>query len=348
MLKKWFIFSVAVLLLATGCAKKEAVKELKEKETENIGKQAPDVENFPYQSPLTGMGQKEEPNERSVAVMVNNHPSARPQSGLQKADIVYEVLAEGDITRFLAIFQSEKPKTIGPVRSARDYFIELAKGYDSFYVAHGWSPEAKQMLKSNYIDNINGIEYDGSLFKRANFRKAPHNSYISYDNILKGAEKVDAKMNKAPSSLTFLSDEEVEGLAGNQALNASISYSGSSLFYVEYKYDTSKKKYQRFSNGELTADYDTEEPVLLDNIFIVEAEHRYIDNYGRREINLTSGGKGYLLQRGLWNEVQWKNVDGRILPFINGEVAGFVPGKTWINIVPSSPGIDSMVSIKEQ
>lgn len=348
MLKKWFIFSVAILLSVTGCAQKDVVKEHKEKETENVEKETPTVEKFAYQAPLTGIGIKEEPNERAVAVMINNHPSARPQSGIHKADIVYEVLAEGDITRFLAIFQSEKPETIGPIRSARDYFIELAKGYDSFYVAHGWSPEARQILKSGSIDNINGIEYDGTLFKRASFRKAPHNSYISYDNILKGAKRVNASMDNAPTPLTFLSEKEAESLTGKKAATAGISYSGSSLFYVEYKYDSELKKYKRYSNGQLTADYDTEEPVLLDNVLIVEAIHRTIDNYGRREVNLTSGGKGYLLQNGLWNEVEWKNVDDRIIPFINGKEAGLLPGKTWINIVPSNPGLQSIVSLKEQ
>ena len=96
--------------------------------------------------------------------MVNNHPLARPQSGLNKADIVYEIFAEGNVTRFLAIFQSEQPEKIGPVRSARDYYIELAKGYDSLYIAHGNSPEAKKMLDNGYIDNLNGLYYDGTLF----------------------------------------------------------------------------------------------------------------------------------------------------------------------------------------
>ena len=90
------------------------------------------------------LGVQREVEGRAVAVMVNNHPAARPQSGLNKADIVYELLAEGDVTRFLAIFQSEQPDNMGPVRSARDYYIELAKGFDSLYIAHGNSPDAEE------------------------------------------------------------------------------------------------------------------------------------------------------------------------------------------------------------
>ena len=66
------------------------------------------------------------------------------------------MLAEGEITRFLAVYQSEMPSEYGPVRSARTYYIELAKGFNSIYIAHGYSPEAKQMLDTGYVDNLNG------------------------------------------------------------------------------------------------------------------------------------------------------------------------------------------------
>jgi hypothetical protein len=77
----------------------------------------------------------------------------------------------------------------------------------------------------------------------------------------------------------------------------------------------------------------------VDNVFIVETRHQTIDSAGRRQIDLTSGGNAYLLQKGQLREVQWTNDNGRILPVINGEVGGFIPGKTWINIVPSDPGL---------
>ncbi|CAM5214030.1 hypothetical protein UACE39S_04412 [Ureibacillus acetophenoni] len=72
-----------------------------------------------------------EANMRPIIATINNHPAARPQSGLGSADVVYEMLAEGDVTRFLALYQSELPEKIGPVRSARDYFIEIALGLDA-------------------------------------------------------------------------------------------------------------------------------------------------------------------------------------------------------------------------
>lgn len=293
-----------------------------------------------FHHPLTGTASDEESQQRTVAVVVNNHPKARPQSGLDHADIVYEVLAEGNVTRFVALFQSEQPETVGPVRSARDYFIELAEGYDSFFVAHGYSPEAKDLLASGSVDNINGMEYDGSLFKRADFRIAPHNSYISFENIEKGAEKVGAEMDTPPEPLEFAQSAEAEG---EDAASVKLSYYDNPSYSPVYEYDQAEGKYTRVSDGEVLKDYDTGNPVLLDNIFIVEAPHAVVDDAGRRDIDLTTGGNAYLLQKGKLLKIKWENQDGRIIPA--GD-AGLLPGKTWINIIPDNPGLEEFITVQ--
>ena len=348
MLKKWLMISAIALLLIVGCSKKDEVVEPREENTGNevIEPEVNDQEKEqPFHFPLTGVGSSTEVEGRAVAVMINNHPAARPQSGLYKADIVYELLAEGDVTRFLAIFQSEQPDNIGPVRSARSYYIELAKGYDSLYIAHGNSPDAKEMLDNGYIDALNGLYYDGTLFKRASFRKAPHNSYISYDHILKGANQNGYEMEQAPSSLLFLTEDQVKELAGEEANHVSISYYDQ-IFNSSFEYDETLQKYKRFSNEKQTVDYDTEEPVLIDNVLIIETKHRIIDNSGRRDIDLTAGGKAFLIQRGKKIDVEWRNVDGRVLPYKDGNVVGLVPGKTWINVMPTDPGIEQSISFE--
>ncbi|MCA1032918.1 DUF3048 domain-containing protein [Bacillus timonensis] len=319
-------------------------QEQKEEVTEEEKEEEEKEEEFKYVYPFTGVGIHEESLQRPIAVMINNHPAARPQSGLHKADIVFEVLAEGDVTRFLAVFQSESPKIIGPVRSARDYYIDLSQGLDAFYVAHGWSPEAQSILSSGKVDNLNGLFYDGSLFWRAKHRKAPHNSYTSIENIEKGADKKGYNMELSNKPYAFLTDKEAEVIEGLDAKKVKVSYSSRSTFTNEYVYNSEKKKYERFSNNEQTIDRETEEPVLLDNILIVEMKHKVIDSYGRREVNLTSGGNGYLLQRGKAIEIEWKNVDGRFLPFKDGQELGFVQGKTWVSIIPTSPGLSGSVS----
>lgn len=336
MLKKWVALSLIILLIVSGCSQKEEL--VNEHPTDEgtgptVEKEEP-VQELRYQYPLSGIKTDVEPSSRAIAVMINNHPKARPQSGLQQADVVYEALAEGNVTRFLAIFESEMPERIGPVRSARDYYIELAKGYDSLYIAHGYSPDAKQMLDRGYVDHLNGIRYDGILFERSSDRYAPHNSYISFDNILKGAEENSYPMNTVPDPLSFLDESQLENLTGIEGEGIVISY-GDQTFDVQYEYDSETGKYHRYSAGEEMVDADSNEAVSIDNVFIVEMDHEVLDSEGRRAIDLTSGGRGYLLQNGMMNEVEWKNKNGRILPVIDGKTVAFAPGKTWISIVPS-------------
>ncbi|GIW49783.1 MAG: hypothetical protein KatS3mg080_0394 [Anoxybacillus sp.] len=187
----FFLFMIMTLFLfGIGCQRTESnIKEEESSPTPIEQENDQDTKETAWTFPLTGMPANEKTMQRAVAVMINNYPAARPQSGLHKADIVYEVLAEGDITRLLAIYQSEQPDVIGPVRSARDYFIQLSNGFHALYVCHGWSPEAQKLLKSGAADYVNGLFYDGTLFWRDRTRKAPHNSYISFENIKKGAEK---------------------------------------------------------------------------------------------------------------------------------------------------------------
>jgi hypothetical protein len=345
-MKKWAVAVTAVLLLLSGCTDKEksnGPKQPEKEEVEEVIKEEAGNE-LPFHYPLTGVGSETEIDGRAVAVMINNHPKARPQSGLHKADVVYELLAEGDVTRFLAVFQSEKPDNMGPVRSARDYYIDLAKGLDALFIAHGYSEEARELLESDFVDNLNGMIYDGTLFKRASFRDAPHNSYITYENVIKGAKEKNYSMNQSPPEFQFLSEEDSKSVTGDEANSVMISYSASGVFNSTYEYDESIGKYKRYSDGEQTIDYETKDPILVDNLFIIETTHQVIDDAAHKEIDLQSGGSGYLLQKGKVMEVEWKNDNGLIVPIRDGEVVPFVQGKTWVNVVPTNPGLQSSVA----
>lgn len=328
---------VALILLFVSCKKEAPIAE-------NLIPWA-DEEEFTF--PLTGLKTSDEEavETRPVAVVINNDPKARPQTGLNDADIVYEVLTEGNTTRFLTVYQSKKPENVGPVRSARSYFIDLAQGYDAFFVAHGYSPDAKVRLGSGSIDNINGISYDGTLFQRSADRKAPHNSYITYENIAKGAEQNNYTLKKSVSSLTFLSEDEMDELQGDEAPEATIQYGGH--YSITYHYDASANEYTRFIGSEQTVDYETNEPLTVANILIIEAGHQVLDDAGRRAVNFTDGGEAILLQNGVAHHVQWENENGRIVPKTAEGHAGFVPGSTWINVVPTSPGLQQTVNLSE-
>ncbi len=334
---KFTVVILSFFVILSACNNKEAqVQSTSNNNEVSVEETEVEVAEESVVYPLTGLeADKNKLAQRPVSVMINNHPAARPQSGLTKADIVYEVLAEGNITRLLAIFQSDIPDIIGPVRSARPYYIDLSKGYDALYIAHGYSPDAQVKLLNGEVDSLNGMEYDGTLFWRADHRKAPHNSYISKENILEGAESNQYGVTADVKPFEFFSEEEIQNLEGEQANKFVIKYDNSQTWQATYEYNQTEKTYSRYSNNEQTADFESGDPVKLTNIFVVEMDHGIIDDYGRRGIDLTSGGKALLLQNGLMQEVEWVNEDGRILAVKDGKTLKLVPGRTWINIVPN-------------
>ncbi|HEX6923167.1 MAG TPA: DUF3048 domain-containing protein [Bacillales bacterium] len=318
----------------------------KSDETKNTEKPKADQEKEKtpaYIYPLTGKPADHKITKRPIGVMVENSAPARPQTGIYKADIVYEALAEGAITRFLAIYQSKEPEIIGPVRSARHYFVKISNGFDAIYVHHGWSPQAKELIQSTDKDNINGLYYDGTLFHRMDFRQAPHNSYIPYENIIKGAKENDYKLKADIKPLPFLSKKEVKNLEGKPASEVKINYLD--RYQVRFEYQPDKKTYLRYSDGEKSVDRKTGTPITVSNVFIAAVPTFFIDSYPRRGMDLKAGGKGLLIQNGMAKKVNWKNIDGRIVPVKNGEKVGFVPGQTWVNLVPADPGISGSVTV---
>lgn len=359
MRKLIFVMLAAVLLLA-GCAGEEkearenSLKEPgveKKEETPKIpaAEEATAEESGPIY-PLTGIEADGVPsNNRIISVMVNNHTSARPQTGLSQADIVFEMLAEGSITRLLALYQSEFPDVIGPVRSAREYYFELANGYNALYVYHGAAGFVNDMITERGIPHLDGAIYDnnGTLFQRESFRQAPHNSYLQVKGVYPEAEKKGYGTTAEMKPLPFLTAEESENLSGDPANHVKIVYDDAPMEIVEFSYEADIGKYIRYNDGEKTVELESGEPIQVDSVFIVEAPHQIIDDAGRRAIDLNSGGNGYLIQQGIVREVQWENRDGRIIPVIDGEPAGFEPGKTWINVVPVDPGIGYSVTISK-
>lgn len=335
-----------MLLLLSACSKDEKAgaeeKEPEASESEEVEETAEDPGDeeeikgsLHFQSPFTGVLTEEENWARPVLATINNHPAARPQSGISQADVVYEFLAEGNMTRFLTLFQSELPETVGPIRSARDYFVHLSKGMDAYYVAHGFSPDAKALLDKKYVDNINGMYYDGTLFKRSSDRKAPHNSYISGENILAAIDKTNSsnEIKKVPEFSFHDSVEDAR--TGDIATVIDIRFSSDKNFISTFSYDPENAIYERMVNGIKTIDKLNDTPVGVSNVIVLEASHRTIDSVGRLAVDIESGGKAILFQAGIVRELEWKNIDGFLVPFENGEPAKLVPGRTWVHIIPT-------------
>ncbi len=336
------LYGMLTLLLLVACSKDGESESIETSGPEEI--ELPEEEVVTYTAPFTGVESEEEQTMRPVLATINNHPLARPQSGISDADIVYELLAEGNMTRLLALFQTELPEEIGPIRSARDYFLTIAKGLDAFYVAHGYSPDALSLLQAGYVDHVNGMQHDGTLFQRSAERRAPHNSYISNENILLAEENehVAMEIEKTPS-LSF--HESLEDAKLETSVDSFVVQNGTHADFIStYAYDEGTGTYTRTVNGTLTVDKANDQQVELTNVLVFETAHQTIDAEGRQAIDLESGGQALLFQAGGVQEIEWKNMDGILVPVENGVPVKLVPGKTWIHIVPTSRGLESVVS----
>lgn len=342
----WISILVLLFVLLAACSQEDSVnKEASDppsesEEDSSVEKPAPEESPEPGQPepepvsiyPLTGEQTNESVQHRVLSVMVNNHTRARPQSGLSQADMVYEVLAEGQITRFLALFHSDIPEVIGPVRSARPYYVKLASGFDAFYVYHGASAAINRQVANSGIPYFDGAAYDnnGWLFERSSQRSAPHNSYFLTEGLERAISQKGYEAETEIKPLPF-SDGTIEGKMVNEV---EITYSDQPLETVSFTYDQEAEQFLRSSDGEESIDATNSERLDVENVWIVRTGHEVVDSAGRRDIDLTSGGEGYLLRNGRLQEVQWRNVDGRILPFKDNQPLSFTPGQTWVNIIP--------------
>lgn len=286
----------------------------------------------PFRYPLTGLGSDVEVKARPMMFMVENQAKARPQDGLQHADIVYEILAEGEITRFVAVYQSQEAEVIGPVRSIRPYFVQLGYGLDSLVVHAGWSQDAMNELVAKKVNHFDEVYGDGAYYWRDKTRKAPHNLYSSTELIRKGALKKKFREEWKGPSLTFYSERETPVITGQPATSIKIPYIQG--YTVGYEYDAVNSKYNRVMAGELHKDKTTGTQLTADNILICFSKHKILDNAGRRDVDIYGPGEGYIIQQGQLRNMTWENKDGVIRAYIDGQEAELLPGQTWIQVVP--------------
>ncbi len=165
-MKRNFLIGLIFLLIISviGCSKQNIPQAQPQDSTEQHGQTVPEPSKPTYIAPLTGLPVDHGINHRVIAVMVNNHSKARPQSGLNQADMVYEILAEGMITRFLAVYHSQEPEIVGPIRSIRPYYLDIMKGLDALIVHAGASDEADAMLKKGSLPDVDGLVGRGNIF----------------------------------------------------------------------------------------------------------------------------------------------------------------------------------------
>lgn len=271
---------------------------------------------------------------RLMAVMVENHPDARPQSGLSQAEVVYEMVAEGGITRYVAVFQQDTG-AIGPVRSARDYFAELADSWGAIYAHVGGSPEALEQIKNGVYKNLTDINefYQGNYFTRIKTRVAPHNTYISTNKLLEYEAVIDKAPTTPPQPFTFA---DTPGVAPEVARSIAIDFSLPS-YKVLFTYDPATQKYLRSVAGKADTDAVTKTQLSPKTIIVQETDINPIPGDDKFRVNLrtTGTGKAYVFQNGYVATATWKREPGKPTHYLDAKnnPISFNPGQFWITLV---------------
>jgi len=274
--------------------------------------------------------------QRPLAVMIENSPDARPQNGVNDACVVYEAITEGGITRFLAIYYHGAPKMIGPVRSARPHFIDLAREYDAAFVHCGQSQEALEMLTSTpQIYNLDQMKY-GKPFRRDRSRAAPHNLYTSADKLR--ALVKQQRWGGSPAVLPiFTSDRMLTD--GAPAETIDIDFHGGVKYKLRLVYDAGRGGYLRYMDGKLQTDRETGEPAVAKNILIQRVYSRQFpgSKYHTYDVTVTGSGGGIFISNRRQIPMQWsKTWDGAITSYTDagGNALPFQSGQTWIEVLP--------------
>lgn len=282
---------------------------------------------------LTGRQVAPEINKRQVTgVMIENSKDARPQGGLQQAGVVFEAIAEGGITRFLALFQDTDAESIGPVRSVRPYYISWAQGFDAAIAHVGGSPEALQIMRERKLKDMDQ-SFNPSYFQRVTFRYAPHNVFTSTAQL---RNLQDAKGFNTTNFTGFVRAPKT-GTPLNPTTAGNISVNISSANYASsYVYNPTANNYARNLAGAPHTDITTKTQITPD-VVIVMAVNYSIHSDGIHSVyNTTGGGKVYVFQNGGVTTGTWaKSNHTSQITFTSdaGTPILLNPGQTWITAV---------------
>ncbi len=334
-------FAIILTVTAfTGCGGKKEEPTTTTEPTTIITTEPPVI----HRNPLTGEGGYDEEllGNRPVMVVVENHPQARPQWGLTSSDIVFEMVAEGGITRMILMYadSSRLPDKIGPVRSTRHYFLDLAEGYDAIFTHFGQSTYAKTQLANHDIDNINGY-IDGSYFSRDRSRNvdSEHTAYTTKEWVLKAIENKEYRTTLKDgydNAFSFNTDGN-RVLEDGSCVSATVSFSSSYTYTLDY--DKQENVYYSSLNGNPFMSSDGTQQ-NFQNIVILYTNISAIagDTKNRVDFDL-SEGHGTYISNGSYESIKWEKGDSTdMLKLLDseGEELKLNTGRTYIAICDDS------------
>jgi hypothetical protein len=310
-------------------------------------------------STLTGLQVDPSVNKRPVtAIMIENSPDARPQSGLDQAGVVFEAIAEGGITRFLTLYQDSQPDYIGPVRSVRPYYEQWALGFDAPIAHVGGSPESLVNINVWGIKDLDQF-YNSGAYQRVSTRAAPHNVYTSIANL----NEIEAKKGytsstfigfarkaeqpyKAPvasnTKTTTPSKTTPDSRTVANGVNLNIS---SSLYNVHYDYDASTNSYKRTMAGQphIVVNGAGVQTQVTPKVVVALVMSYSIQSDGKHSVYGTIGtGQLFVFQDGTVTPGTWSKADNKSqFQFADndGHPLTLNPGQTWLTAIGSAGNV---------
>ena len=289
-------------------------------------------------------------NVRPLAVMIENHPDARPQSGLDVASVVYEAVAEGGITRFMALYgDPAQAVRLGPIRSSRPYYIHFAAEYGASYAHIGGSADAMSLLASGRsgVQNIDGLSLGEPLFVRDFSRKVAleHTEYSTTDRLWAYAASQHWPATNEYPSLPFADDAPAVSRPAAQVISVSVS---APEYAVRWEYDPASNSYKRTMAGQPHIDVDDNKQITAKTVVLQTVNSSpYIETYGGgisktvSDVTLTGSGAATVIENGTATKGTWK-YDGARTRYYDaaGKELSLVRGKLWVELTYG----DSVVS----
>lgn len=287
-------------------------------------------------STLSGLQVDPAINDRPVtAVMIENSPDARPQSGLDQAGVVFEAIAEGGITRFLALYQDTAPDYLGPVRSVRPYYLQWLHGFDAAVAHVGGSPQALADIKAWGVKDLDQFANSGS-YTRISSRYAPHNVYTSIANL----NGIEAKKGYGASRFTGFPRKPDTPSKQPDARTIDLAIS-SGLYNSHFDYDPANNRYIRSQGGapHMQLNRDGTQVQITPRVVIALTMQKGVEPDDLHTAYTTIGsGAMYVFQDGIMQQGTWSKTAGAsqfTFADAQNKPLKLNAGQTWITVLDS-------------
>jgi hypothetical protein len=271
-------------------------------------------------------------------VIVDDHRAARPQSGFTEASVVWQAPAEGGIPRYMLVFGEGDPAAVGPVRSARSYFVEWAAEWRAVLVHAGGSPQAISLLRAGgqgqLVYDADEFRWGGIYLWRALDRFAPHNVYTDGENLRALAERVGAAGLEAEPVWRFADDAPLDLRPQGSRLDFAYPYAA-----ISYRYDRRSNTWRRHVDGEAQVDRASGRVVAPRNVVIMEVVFRSLGpaQHGRLDATVVGTGRAWIATNGRTIRGSWSK-DSVTAPTLffgaDGEAVTLTRGQTFVQVVP--------------